>query len=118
METENENELRYEVWLVPNGRRTDFICHGMTGAGWPDACTLWGEFATLDEVRDAYAAWADENFNRECGPCEEYDDDDARDKACAEEIARARETLSIEWHDDLKWVLTRKMRGDEFVEVV
>ena len=90
------------------------------GAGYPDACSCWGKFETLDEVRDIYAEWAEENFDRENGPSEGYETEEERDKAREAEVARARETLSLEWHDDLKWVKTRKMaeRRDGEVEVV
>lgn len=112
---------RFEVWLVPNGRLADFR-RGMTGHGYPDACQMWGAFDTLEEVREKYAELAAENFDREGGEGENYDDDE-RDKALADAVARARDSLSIEWQGDLKWVLTREVReldnGDiEFVGIV
>lgn len=119
MTTEN---YIFEIWMVPNGRVRDFM-RGMTGAGYPDACHHWGTFDNIDDVRVRYGELAAENFDREGGPCEEYADDQEREKARDAEIARAQETLSLEWQNDLKWVMTRKMRelenGErEFMEVI
>ena len=109
----------YEIWIVENGSLTEF------GHGWPlkptaTANMCWGSYDTLDEVRERFRELADENYNRECGPCESADDPEAE---CAKYVADCVASLCIEWHDDLKWVRCRKMLADcdgsrTFVEVL
>ena len=99
----------YELWLVDNGSLRDFA------RGWnlqqsATANMLWGEFDTLDEVRERYRELAYENYNRECGPCEYADDPEAE---CEKYVADRVESLNIEWHDDLKWVRVREMVEDD-----
>lgn len=99
----------YEVWIVENGSQTEF------GRGWPlgrtaKANMCWGEFDTIDEVRDRFRELAEENFNREGGPCESSDDPE---KEGAEYVKNCVEGLCIEWQDDLKWIRVREMVEDE-----
>lgn len=109
----------YEIWIVENGSLTEF------SRGWnlqrtATANMLWGRYDTLDEVRERFRELADENYNRECGPCESADDPEAEGKKYAESCVDA---LCIEWHDDLKWVRVREMQEDDdgnltFVQVL
>lgn len=104
----NQHEV-FEIWIVENGSLAEFA------RGWrlkPTATANmhWGDYDTLDEVRERFRELADENFNRECGPCESADDPEAE---CAAYIKACTESLCIEWHNDLKWVRCRKMAEDE-----
>ena len=99
---------RYEVYLVPNGRKSGFR-QGMLGTGYPDACHGWGTYETLEEVRAAYAKWAAENWDY-MNSEEEFENDEAREKARDAAIKLDVRSLSIEWKGDLKWVMTRKVR--------
>lgn len=134
-ETKMSNEV-YEIWLVPNGALTGFP-KGMVAG-----CTQWDSWLTsMDEVRARFRELAEDEFRREEGGYDrawddtingfdDQDSDEARSHAAAaadEALKKfcdlAAESLSIEWHDDLKWVRCRKMieHDDgrrEFVEVI
>ena len=99
----------YEIWIVENGSLTEFA------RGWKlkqtaTANMLWGSYGSLDEVRERFRELAEENYNRECGPCESADDPES---GCEKYVAECVDALSIEWHDDLKWVRVREMREDD-----
>lgn len=125
----------YEIWLVPNGRMSDFM-RGMTGSGYPDACKYWGTFDSIDEVKARIYELADENFRRSGGEYDRIWDECADTKpeeadqgfsepeiACDKYCQECADAFGFEWNDDLKYVRVRKVRNlrngeADFVEVI
>ena len=132
---ETRESESYEIWLVPNGRMSDFM-RGITGRGYPDACKYWGSYDSIDEVKSRLRELADENFRRDGGEYNRIWDEcaDARPEeadqgfsepeiACDKYCQECADAFGFEWNDDLKYVRVRKVRnlrnGDvDFVEVI
>lgn len=124
-ETDDGGAPEYRIYLIPNGSLMRFLKNKVTDC----ACKVWGIFSSEAELRVNFRELAEENFCRDGGEWDRIwaeqmdfdsvvdDKDEERRRNEAYEVAQEAlnayitdrlESMSIEWHNDLKWVRAAK----------